>query len=445
MSMEKLPGGMGTSDGDFGQYSPRRFGGGYEKPGVAGGWNQPLHFKGSPGRYDPTYTKPRGRGEKTPLDKYKDRRPKPKKRKPIPRPKIPGRSPFPKIPYRPPSPGLGFNFSPFGPLDPRDWPGNEFWGTPPRLTSPAGYEFPTLPPPDYHWGPYDCGTPDMDNPYRRRQDTGWLSPPEDFACVAGQPDNGAGPVHYGDDWSIPGGTNLRRSISIGPQNVMEVPPELRRMRVVEHWGWVETNGTPPEPTPVNYKKPGSGPTPGWKPMPVDPKYDPDPKKRFKPGPAFDPPGGDPPKDPPPPPYKPPYVGPDGHVNLPPNLPGKKWKVPKNPWGDVYGILTELGDYMDCLEKAFYGRTHKQRPSGRYIPLQERLLMLGIDLYRNPDRMWWEGAVACMVINGAEDRAIAKFGDLASEIAQSPYWKRPVGPDFGGWKSRGPDIGPISYK
>lgn len=429
MTMEKLPGNMGTSDGDFGQFLKQPFKPGSERSPLEneGYGDYKYKPKGAAGRYDPTWTK---KGPKYKYPGYAGKPPKGKKPKPMyrndPKGKWPGKLPGTGKRYPTKIPG-GFQFSPFGLFDPRGWPGNQFWGTAPRHIKGAGYEFEGYPPPDYHWA-VSCDPALGDGQLASRVDNGWLSPSGPYECATGQVYNTFHPgVYYGDDFTLPtmNGGGMP-SVTLGRRYGTVV----FRMQLIEHWGWAIP--VAPGPVDVKWSPPKLGPTPGWK--PPAPEWEPTPK--HPPDPYSPPPrgggGGPPVKGP-----KPPYIGPDGHKNLPPSDPGpnRKWKIPKNPWGDIYGILTELGDYMDCLEKAFYGKTHRQRTSGRYRPLQERMLQLAIDLWNKPDQMWWEGAVSCMVINGAQDAAIAKFGDLAKEITKSPYWVRPVGPGAGGWNLR----------
>lgn len=429
MSQRMTPGkgGYSSSDGEFSDFAPRRYGGGYEKPGVKGGWGRPGFEGDRPERPAPKRDAKRRRPKEP---SWKKRNPPKPNYGNNPKGKWPGKLPL--GPFRPPR---GFQFSPFGPLDPRDWPGNLLWG-PPSLQGPSGYEFPTLPPFDYHWGPYDCGTPDMGNTLKMRTDSGWLSPPETFACASGQPHDSNTPgVPYGVSFTIAGGTKLRRSITIGPWN--GAPGPISRMRPIEHWGWNDPLGTPPGPTPADYRPPHVGPTPGLK-----PPADPDPGNKMRPSP----PSPDDPPKPGDPPKKPPY---DGGPGKPPHLPpspptrsGKRIVFPDSPFGKLYGLLTEIGDGLDCVEKAMYGKVQK-------MTLQNRIDKVMNDLYYRPNKFLTEDRVRlmiyCMGLTNAQDFAIGKVSGLANEIVKSPYWVSPKGFDFGGWMQRiVTDAGPVKF-
>lgn len=126
--------------------------------------------------------------------------------------------------------------------------------------------------------------------------------------------------------------------------------------------------------------------------------------------------------------RPPYVV-DGH----PMVPDKPGRTKAKLRGDslvhqIYGGLTEIGDTMDCAEKALYGRTK----SG---PLQERMLQLASDIYENPKQFNTLGFLKCMIYNNISDAVIGKANKWANNITKSPYWVRPVGHGAGSWAAR----------
>ena len=130
---------------------------------------------------------------------------------------------------------------------------------------------------------------------------------------------------------------------------------------------------------------------------------------------------------PPPARVPPYVQ-DGHPNVP-DKPGRtKWKVPRQWVAEIYGGLTEIGDAMDCAEKAMYGRVQKG-------PLQDRMMQLAQDLADRPRDFRTLSFLKCMVVNNLSDAVIGKANKLANRITKSPYWVRPTGVGAGSWAAR----------
>lgn len=124
---------------------------------------------------------------------------------------------------------------------------------------------------------------------------------------------------------------------------------------------------------------------------------------------------------------PPYVQ-DGHPNVP-DKPGRtKWKVPRQWVGEIYGGLTEIGDAMDCAEKAMYGKVQKG-------PLQDRMMQLAQDLADRPKDFRTLSFLKCMVVNNLSDAVIGKANKLANRITKSPYWVRPTGVGAGSWAAR----------
>ena len=145
-------------------------------------------------------------------------------------------------------------------------------------------------------------------------------------------------------------------------------------------------------------------------------------------------------------YPRPRVAPGGvpHVpvrNLPPVAsrpprPGdkeKKWILPtKSPLQKFWGALTEGMDAADCLEKAVRatGAKRKRGEDGRtgQVKFLARSLAQG---HGDPGVFF-----ACMAMDQAEDMLIGKVNQAATKAAtKNPYWKRPVGPGFGGWGQR----------
>lgn len=126
---------------------------------------------------------------------------------------------------------------------------------------------------------------------------------------------------------------------------------------------------------------------------------------------------------------PPYV-----VDGEPQLPGKerkKWKLTKGGRvGDFYGTLTELGDGLECYEKALGIR----RKGG----LHERLLRAAsatADGYKRDWNFVLADFIGCLIVSNAGDYVIGKANKLANRITSDPYYVRPVGVGRGGFVQR----------
>ena len=122
------------------------------------------------------------------------------------------------------------------------------------------------------------------------------------------------------------------------------------------------------------------------------------------------------------------------VNRPPE-PGdkeEKWYMKGGPLGDAWGMLTEGMDAADCLEKAVRatGARRKKGENGRTGQMRF--------LYRSMKQGHGDPGVfaACMAMEHAQDKVVGKVNKAASKAAgENPYYRRPVGPGFGGWGQR----------
>jgi len=99
-------------------------------------------------------------------------------------------------------------------------------------------------------------------------------------------------------------------------------------------------------------------------------------------------------------------------------------------GNIYGLLTEIDDALNCLEKNVRDDTYNRRGS-----LHERVGRMARYLLNQPGGMDWIGAGKCMAEENIKDYIIGKMNEYARRITQNRNWVRPVGPGTGGWAGR----------
>lgn len=115
------------------------------------------------------------------------------------------------------------------------------------------------------------------------------------------------------------------------------------------------------------------------------------------------------------------------VNHLPNRKGdEKWIINSPALYRLYGALTEIGDFVECVNKNAWHRPPKVlRPKSWSDELFAAALLIygeGVD---------YEGVFACMLKNNSSDFAIGKLNRMAREaLTRNPYYRRPVGPGSG---------------
>jgi len=331
----------------------------------------------------------------------------------------------------------------------------------PAIQGPSGYQWPGDKP-SYHWGPYNCGN----TPYiGYRVDSGCLNEGT-FACLPGQVMEGNLPYNrrYGQTLNLPRSHSGHRSVTLGRWN------GATRFTVIEHWCWLPGQnpgvlspgnpivyiptkaaplpmGIPPPPDIVDKgpggKTGGAGATGSWGDADDDDddetKDDPKPddlpdvwRPPWLEKPTDTKPGGKRPR--------PPII----HVGNKPTYPDKPGDEKRRfesgsaaaklyglyqRAGDNYGMLTEIGDALDCMEKAA-GRGYKA-PKG----LHNRIAKMA-DHLASGGGMNMGQLGGCLISNQVSDYVIGKVNQIASQAAVSnPYWRRPVGPGAGSYMQR----------
>lgn len=131
---------------------------------------------------------------------------------------------------------------------------------------------------------------------------------------------------------------------------------------------------------------------------------------------------------------PPTVTPGWHYPVPPARGEReeKFKLGKGGIvGDIFGTITEIGDFVDCLYKAT-GATQK-----RGIPQMTAYVAKHFDI-TNPQMV--AAAIKCLILNHLEDMVIGKFGQVADKAfidamkklggrpARGVSLKRPAAPE-----------------
>lgn len=128
--------------------------------------------------------------------------------------------------------------------------------------------------------------------------------------------------------------------------------------------------------------------------------------------------------------------PDGPPSLhrppPPGTQEDKWILPKKgALGALlkgYGALTEGFDAIDCMEKSVRSTGARRRRGERQSVFVGRALLEG-----HGDPLTF---MECMTQEQAQDSYIGRLNRAVSNAAgRNPYYRRPVGPGFGGWGTR----------
>lgn len=139
----------------------------------------------------------------------------------------------------------------------------------------------------------------------------------------------------------------------------------------------------------------------------------------------------------------PIKNPNGvHDHTPPNRnESEEKRVDKTgrSVSDIYGLLTEGGDLMDCMQRSF--KKNPDPAHHKHVPIPQRYdlrvrRMVSEAMAGNID---WDAFLQCMAVESAKDNAIGAANRAgSSRLQKSPYSPRrtsPVGWGVGGFSTR----------